>query len=88
MKLRRYEILCHKAVGESDLEIKGIIWIDEILEKPLRKQNVRQHQVKEVLTNQPRFRFVEKGHRSGENVYVGSDRWWSISHCFLCLQSR
>jgi uncharacterized DUF497 family protein len=52
------------------LKIKGIIWLDEILEKLIRKHNVQQREVREVLTNKPRFRFVEKGHRSGENVYA------------------
>ena len=52
------------------MKIKGIIWIDEILAKLIRKHNVQQHEVREVLTNKPWFRFVEKGHRSGENVYA------------------
>ena len=52
------------------MKIKGIIWLDEILEKLIRKHNVQQREVREVLNNKPRFRFVEKGHRSGENVYA------------------
>ncbi|MBI4620466.1 MAG: BrnT family toxin [Desulfobacterales bacterium] len=52
------------------MKIEGIIWLDEILEKLARKHNVQQSEVREALTNKPRFRFVEKGHRSGENVYV------------------
>ncbi len=52
------------------MKIKGIIWIDEILEKLRQKHNVQQHEVREILTNKPWFRFVEKGHRSGENVYA------------------
>jgi uncharacterized DUF497 family protein len=31
---------------------------------------VSQDEVRAVLLNQPHFRFVEKGHRSGENVYA------------------
>ena len=56
------------------MKIEGIIWIDEILEKIIRKHNVQQHEVREVLTHKPRFRFVEKGHRSGENVYAAMGR--------------
>jgi len=52
------------------LKIKGIIWLDEVLEKLVQKHNVQQHEVREVLTGKPRFRFVEKGHRSRENVYA------------------
>ena len=50
------------------MKIKGIIWLDEIIDKLALKHNVSQKEVLEVLMNQPYFRFVEKGHRSGENV--------------------
>lgn len=52
------------------MKIKGIIWLDKILEKLIRKHNVQQREVREILTNKPRFRFLEKGHRPGENVYA------------------
>ena len=52
------------------MKIKGIIWLDEILEKLVRKHNVHQHEVKEIFNSKPHFRFVEKGHRSRENVYA------------------
>lgn len=52
------------------MKIKEIIWFDDIIEKLLCKHGVRQHEVREVLTNKPHFRFVEKGHCSGENVYA------------------
>ena len=52
------------------MKIEGLIWLDEIIEKLLRKHNVYQNEVREVLANQPYFRFVEKGHRPGENVYA------------------
>jgi uncharacterized DUF497 family protein len=52
------------------LKLKGLIWFDEIIEKLARKHNVSQNEVREVLENRPHFRFVEKGHRPGENVYA------------------
>jgi len=52
------------------LKIKGIIWLDEILEKIIGKHDVQQREVREVLNSKSWFRFVEKGHRSGENVYA------------------
>jgi len=52
------------------LKIKGLIWLDDIIEKIKRKHNAHQKEVREVLDNNPNFRFVEKGHRSGENVYA------------------
>jgi uncharacterized DUF497 family protein len=56
------------------LKIKGIIWLDEIIEKLATKHNVGQNEVLGVLLNQPHFRFVEKGHRLGENVYAALGR--------------
>ncbi len=56
------------------MRIKGIIWFDDIVEKLLRKHDVRQHEVREVLRNKPHFRFIEKGHRTGENVYAAMGR--------------
>lgn len=52
------------------MKIKGFIWFEEILEKLERKHHVRQEEVREVFANRPKFRFVEKGHHSGENVYA------------------
>ena len=52
------------------MKIKGLIWLDDIIEKINSKHNVQQQEVREVLYNNPHFRFVEKGHRSGENVYT------------------
>jgi len=52
------------------LKITGFIWLEETIEKLDQKHNVQQYEVREVFTSYPRFRFVEKGHRSGENVYA------------------
>lgn len=52
------------------MKIEGIIWLDEIIEKLVKKHRVKQSEVREVLSNRPHFRFVEKGHRPGENVYA------------------
>jgi uncharacterized protein len=52
------------------VKIKELIWFDDIIEKLIRKHNVNQNEVREVLTRKPHFRFIEKGHRSGENVYA------------------
>ncbi len=52
------------------MKIKEIIWLEDIVEKIESKHNVRQYEVLEVLQNKPKFRFVEKGHHKGENVYA------------------
>ncbi|GFP33705.1 hypothetical protein HKBW3S42_02044, partial [Candidatus Hakubella thermalkaliphila] len=52
------------------MKIKGLIWFDDIIEKIKGKHNVQQQEVREILDNDPHFRFVENGHRAGENVYA------------------
>jgi uncharacterized protein len=56
------------------LKITGFIWLRDIVQKLLRKHAVIQEEVVEVFGNRPRFRFIEKGHRSGENVYAALGR--------------
>jgi uncharacterized protein len=52
------------------LKVSGIIWLEEIVEKIEHKHRVTQDEVREILTGPSHFRFVEKGHRRGENVYA------------------
>ena len=52
------------------MKITSFIWLEDVIRKLLRKHGVTQKEVAEVFRNRPRFRFVEKGHRSGENVYA------------------
>jgi len=52
------------------LKIKSVIWLDEIIDKLAQKHNVSQNEVREILRTSKHFRFVEKGHRRGENVYA------------------
>jgi uncharacterized DUF497 family protein len=52
--------------------IDGFIWLPEIIEKLEAKHHVSQDEAEEVFFNQPRFRFVESGHRAGEDVYSAS----------------
>lgn len=59
------------------MKIDGLIWFEDIVEKLNRKHNVQQDEVKEILSNKPNFRFVEKGHRAGENVYAALGQSYS-----------
>ena len=52
------------------LIIQGIIWIDEIVDKIAFKHNVSIEEVEEVLHFTPQIRFLEKGKRKNEDVYV------------------
>ena len=56
------------------MTIKGVIWLDEVLAKIESKHRVSPEEVEGVLRSKPQFRFVEKGHRRGENVYVALGR--------------
>ena len=51
------------------MRISGIIWLEDVVEKLEQKHSVKQEEVKQIFANSPYFRFVEKGHRRGENVY-------------------
>ncbi len=52
------------------MKITGFIWLDDIVQKLLWKHSVTQKEVIELFDNSPRLFFVEKGNRTGENVYV------------------
>lgn len=56
------------------LKINDIIWLDEIIDKLAQKHNVQPEEVSEVLESKPNFRYVEKGHRKGEDVYSAMGR--------------
>ena len=54
------------------LKVTGFIWIDDILDKLARKHGVQPNEVREVFHSRTQFRYVEKGHRPGENVYFAA----------------
>lgn len=56
------------------MKISGLIWLHDIVQKIAHKHAVQREEVKQVFAHRPRFRFVEKGHRAGENVYSVSGR--------------
>lgn len=52
------------------MKIGGIIWLRDIVDKLAFKHHVEAHEVEEVLNDRPKIRFVEKGERKGEDVYI------------------
>jgi len=52
------------------MNIKGIVWLRTVIDKLALKHHVEIHEVEEVLSANPKFRFVEKGDREGEDVYL------------------
>lgn len=52
------------------MKIAGFIWLEEIVQKLIWKHSVETEEVREIFLNNPRFRFIEKGHQKDENVYA------------------
>src|ERR687884_1638409 len=52
------------------MNIDGIIWLRSVVDKLVIKHHVETDEVEEVLIGEPNFRFVEKGEREGEDVYL------------------
>jgi len=49
--------------------IDDFIWLPDIIEKLAIKHHVTQDEAEEIFFDQPRYFFVEKGYRKGEDVY-------------------
>ena len=49
--------------------IDKFVWLPDIVEKLEAKHHVSQDEVEEVFYAMPKYRFVESGHRPGEDVY-------------------
>ncbi len=52
------------------MRISGVIWLDDTVAKLATKHSVETFEVEEVLSNKPKIRFVEKGYRDREDVYL------------------
>ena len=52
------------------MKITGFLWLENIVEKLQKKHDVFCNEVEEVFANKPRFRFVEKGHRSYMSILL------------------
>lgn len=52
------------------MRIDGIIWLRDIVDKLAWTHHVDTDEVEEMLNNSPKIRFVEKGVRLDEDVYL------------------
>ncbi|MFB0535123.1 MAG: BrnT family toxin [Anaerolineae bacterium] len=52
------------------MRIEGIIWLRDVVDKLISKHYVETPEVEEVLNSKPKIRFIEKGDREGEDVYL------------------
>ena len=56
------------------MKIEGIIWLRDVVDKLALKHHIETQGVEEALSGKPKFRFVEKGEREGEGVYLALGR--------------
>jgi uncharacterized DUF497 family protein len=56
------------------MQIEGIIWLSDIVDKLATKHHVETYEVEEVFDRRPQFLFVEKGDREDEDVYLALGR--------------
>lgn len=73
------------------MKIEGIIWLDQIVDKLISKHSVETYEVEEVFIEKPRFRFVEKGERKGEDIYMAlgqTDAGRYITVLFIYKQTK
>ena len=56
------------------MKISGVLWLQKIIDKIERKHHITQSEVEQVLSNNPQYRFIEKGRIEGENVYSAYGR--------------
>jgi len=73
------------------MRISGIIWLRNVIDKLAFKHRVEQDEVEEVFENRPKFRFLEKGEREGEDVFVAlgqSDAGRYLAVMFIYKKSK
>ena len=56
------------------MRIEGVIWFSHVVDKLAIKHHVETSEVEETLSGKPKFRFVQKGSRKGEDVYIALGR--------------
>lgn len=52
------------------MNIEGFVWLRNVVNKLAVKHGVDTYEVEEVFTGTPKFRFVQRGERQGEDVYM------------------
>ena len=52
------------------MKIEGVIWLNNVVDKLAVKHAVETYEVEEIFSGNAKFRFVEKGNREGEDIYM------------------
>lgn len=63
-----------QGVESMTMKIRGVVWLDSVVDKIGTKHGVSQEEVCQIFQGRAMFRFVEKGYRQGENVYAALGR--------------
>lgn len=71
------------------MEIDGIIWLPEIVDKLETKHHVATNEVEDVLSANPIFKKVGRGNVAGEDLYraLGQDDYGRYLAVFFILKS-
>jgi len=73
------------------MRIEGIIWFRDVVDKLISKHSVETYEVEEVLNGKQKIRFVEKGDREGEDIYLAlgqADSGRYLAVLFIYKQTR
>ena len=73
------------------MRIDGVIWLRQVVDKLASKHHVTPDEVEQTLTNEPRIRFMEKGKRKLEDVYLAlgqTDDGRYLSVLFIYKRTR
>ena len=71
------DLNCHTfahANTSTCMKIENFIWLQDIIDKLAFKHHVEAIEVEEVFNNHPKIRFIQKGNRSREDVYMALGR--------------
>ena len=52
------------------MKIEEFIWLPDIIDKLIVKHHVEWSEVEEVFHSKPKIRFLRKGDRKGNDVYI------------------
>ena len=73
------------------MKIEGIIWLRDVVDKLMIKHQVEVYEVEELFEKKPKIRFMEKGQKEEEHVYLAlgkSEAGRYLSVIFIYKQTK
>ena len=68
------QVCLNRLAYSHRMKIENLIWLQDVIDKLAFKHQVEASEVEEVFENHPRIRFVQKGNRRGEDIYMALGR--------------